>query len=67
MAQVLRQPAEWRMSEWREKAAVYFDRAVKAEDFRLRQQFTELAARHFDMAARLEGERRATVRQILLL
>ncbi len=67
MAQVLRQPAEWRMSEWREKATVYSDRAVTAEDFRLRQQFRELAARHFDMAERLEGGHRAPVRQILFL
>lgn len=67
MAQILRQPAEWRMSEWRDKATAYSDRVVMAVDFRLRQQFTELAARHFDMAERLEGRHRAPARQILFL
>lgn len=67
MAQVPRQPAEWRMSEWRERATAYSDRAVTAEDARLRQQFTELAARHFDMAERLERGHRAPTRHVLFL
>jgi hypothetical protein len=51
MAEMLRQPAEWR-----DKASEYLDMAQTAQDFILREQFSELAARFLDMAEKLEGE-----------
>ena len=43
-------------SEWREKAALYWEQAKTAEDFDLREQLTELAVRYLQMAEKYEDE-----------
>jgi hypothetical protein len=40
--------------QWREKAAHYWEKARATEDFDLREQFAELAARYLDMAEKFE-------------
>lgn len=51
MMDVLRQPAEWRTVDWREKADIYRECARTVKDSALRRQFADLAQRHFEMAA----------------
>jgi hypothetical protein len=41
-------------AEWREIAQQYWEKARTQTDFRLHEQFAELAARYLDMAERLE-------------
>jgi hypothetical protein len=41
-------------AKWREMAQQYWETAGTQTDFRLREQFAELAARYLDMAERLE-------------
>jgi hypothetical protein len=48
-ATVMEQP-----EEWREKAALYSEKARATEDFDLREQFTELAVRYLEMAEKFE-------------
>jgi hypothetical protein len=45
----MQQPAEWR-----KKAALYSEKVRATEDFDLREQFTELAARYLEMAQKFE-------------
>ena len=45
----MQQPAEWR-----EKAALYSEKARATEDFDLREQYTELAVRYLEMAEKFE-------------
>jgi hypothetical protein len=40
--------------QWREKATHYWEKARATEDFDLREQFAELAARYLDMAEKFE-------------
>ena len=47
----MQQPAEWR-----EKAALYSEKARATEDFDLREQFTELAVRYLEMAEKCEDQ-----------
>ncbi|MDZ4381734.1 MAG: hypothetical protein U0942_10375 [Parvibaculum sp.] len=51
MVDISRQPAEWRMADWREFATKYLERAETEKDSGLRKQFFELARRHLEMAA----------------
>lgn len=53
MANISRQPAEWRIVDWQGFAAMYRERAESAKDSLLRQQFAELARRHLEMAAEI--------------
>jgi hypothetical protein len=46
---VMNQPAEWR-----EKATLLWEKARITEDFDLREQYAELAARYLDMAEKFE-------------
>jgi hypothetical protein len=48
-ATVMKQPAEWR-----EKAALYSERARAIEDFDLREQYLELAVRYLEMAEKFD-------------
>lgn len=41
-------------AEWRNKAALYWEKAQSTKDFELREQYTELAARYLGMAEKLE-------------
>ena len=41
-------------AEWREKAALYWEKARATEDFNLREQYAELAARYAGMAEKFE-------------
>ena len=41
-------------AEWREKAALYSEKARATEDYDLREQFTELAVRYLEMAEKFE-------------
>jgi len=41
-------------AEWREKATVYWEKAQTAEDFDLREEYTELAVRYLQMAEKFE-------------
>lgn len=43
-----------RPAEWREKATLYSEKARATEDFDLRQQYAELAARYLEMAEKYE-------------
>lgn len=43
-----------RPAEWREKATLYSEKARATEDFDLREQYAELAARYLEMAEKLE-------------
>ena len=45
----MQQPAEWR-----QKAALYSEKARATEDFELREQYTELAVRYLEMAEKYE-------------
>jgi hypothetical protein len=45
-----------RPAEWREKAVEYWDKARGEENYSLREQFAELAARYLDMAEKLEDQ-----------
>jgi hypothetical protein len=49
MREIQRRPVEWR-----DKAAEYWDLAQMAKDYRIREQFTQLAARYLDMAEKFE-------------
>jgi hypothetical protein len=49
MEEILREPADWR-----KKATEYWDKAQRATDYYLREQFAELAARYLDMAEKFE-------------
>jgi hypothetical protein len=51
MEDILLQPVEWR-----EKAIEYWDKAQMEENFNLREQFAELAARYLDMAEKLDNQ-----------
>lgn len=59
MVDVSRQPAEWRIADWREFAAIYLERAETAKDPDLRKQFSELARRHLEMAVAIGKPRSA--------
>jgi hypothetical protein len=41
-------------SEWRERAALYMQKARTTEDFDLREQYLELAVRYLEMAEKFE-------------
>jgi hypothetical protein len=41
-------------AEWREKAALYSEKARATDDFDLREQFTELTVRYLEMAEKFE-------------
>ena len=41
-------------SEWRERAALYMQKARTTEDFDLREQYFELAVRYLEMAEKFE-------------
>lgn len=41
-------------AEWRKKAALYWEKAESTQDFALREQYTELAARYLGMAEKFE-------------
>ena len=41
-------------AEWRNKAAFYWEKAESTQDFALREQYTELAARYLAMAEKFE-------------
>ena len=41
-------------AEWRKKAAFYWEKAESTQDFGLREQYTELAARYLGMAEKFE-------------
>lgn len=43
-----------RPAEWREKATLYSEKARATEDFDLREQYAELAARYLEMAEKYE-------------
>lgn len=43
-----------RPAEWREKATLYSEKARATEDFDLREQYAELAARYLEMAEKFE-------------
>ena len=45
----MKQPAEWR-----ERAALYSEKAHATEDFDLREQYLELAVRYLEMAEKFE-------------
>ena len=47
-------------SEWRERAALYSEKARATEDFDLREQYTELAARYLEMAEKFDDPMVAT-------
>jgi hypothetical protein len=49
LGDAMQQPAEWR-----EKAALYSEKARATEDYNLREQFTELAVRYLEMAEKFE-------------
>jgi uncharacterized protein YozE (UPF0346 family) len=41
-------------SEWRERAALYSEKARATEDFDLREQYLELEARYLEMAEKFD-------------
>jgi hypothetical protein len=48
------------LAEWREKAALYSEKARATEDFELREQFFELAVRYLERAEKFEDGMVAT-------
>lgn len=44
------------MPRWREKAALYWEKARTTEDFDRSEQYAELAARYLEMAEKFEDQ-----------